>query len=242
MNKPKTAFGVCIVVILVLGIFIAGCTTTPATSSGTPAQTTVQAQSTPPLSSTTNPETVTTLPAAATTTAVQYATYTNSQYGITLSYPKGWEAQEAGDLAVRDYGKDTINIVNFYSPGKDSYVTFSVDVDPSTTTDLEKYYNTAILALQKSYPHWEMTKHNAQLKISDNFAYRIDYRISHEDSTKSDYGLQAYTIVKGTPYIFTYQAKDLNPTDETYTANLEEAQAMIKSVSITPVTVTTKSR
>jgi len=180
--------------------------------------------------------------AAATTPAVQYATYTNSQYGITLSYPKDWEAQEAGDLAVRDYGKETINIVNFYSPGKDSYVTFSVDVDPSTTTDLEKYYNTAIIALQKSYPHWEMTKHNAQLKISDNFAYRIDYRISHEDSTKTDYGLQAYTIIKGTPYIFTYQAKDLTPTDETYTANLDEAQAMIKSVSITPVTVTTKSR
>jgi hypothetical protein len=237
MNKTKTTFSVCIVVILVLGIFTAGCTTTSTTSPGTPAQTTVQAQNIQtPLSATNTPGT------AATTPAVQYSTYTNSPYGITLQYPKDWEAQEAGDLAVRDYGKETINIVNFYSPGKDSYVTFSVDVDPSTTTDLEKYYNTAIIALQKSYPHWEMTKHNAQLKVSDNFAYRIDYRISHEDSTKTDYGLQVYTIVKGTPYIFTYQAKDLTPTDETYTANLDEAQDMIKSVSITPVTVTIKSR
>jgi len=242
MNKTKVAFSVCIVVILVLGIFVAGCTTTPATSPGTPAQTTVPAQNPPTPSPTTNPETVTTLTAAATTPAVQYATYTNSPYGITLSYPKDWEAQEAGDLAVRDYGKETINIVNFYSPGKDSYVTFSVDVDPSTTTDLEKYYNSAILALQASYPHWQMTKHDAAAKVSDNFAYRIDYRISHDDSTKSDYGLQIYTIVKGTPYIFTYQAKDLTPTDETYTANLDEAQAMIKSVRISPVNGTVKSR
>lgn len=242
MNKTKTAFGVCIGLILVLGIFVAGCTTTPATSPGTPSQTTVLTQNTPTPSSTTTLKTVTTLPAAATIPIVQHATYTNSPYGITMSYPKDWDAQEASDLAVRDYGKDTINIVNFYSPGKDSYVTFSVDVDPSTTTDLEKYYNTAIIALQATYPHWEMTKHNAQLKVSDNFAYRIDYRIPHEDSTKTDYGLQVYTIVKGTPYIFTYQAKDLTPTDETYTSNLDEAQDMIKSVSINPVTVTAKSR
>jgi hypothetical protein len=30
---------------------------------------------------------------------------------------------------------------------------------------------------------------------------------SHNDSIKADYGLQIYTLVKGTPYIFPYQAK-----------------------------------
>jgi hypothetical protein len=30
---------------------------------------------------------------------------------------------------------------------------------------------------------------------------------SHNDSIKADYGLQIYTLFKGTPYIFLHQAK-----------------------------------
>ncbi|MGA2698642.1 MAG: hypothetical protein ABSE74_03270 [Methanoregula sp.] len=244
MKKPKIVFSVFIVVLLVPGIFIAGCTTTTAPSPGTPAQTSVQGQSTSTPSSATNPpETVTTtLPAAVTPSAVQYATYTNSQYGITLSYPKDWEMQESGQLAVRDYGRNTINVVNFFSPGNDSYVTFSVDVDPSSTTDLEKYYNLAVIALQDYYPHWVMTKHDAQLKVSDNFAYSVYYLVPLDDNINTDYGLQVYTIVQGTPYIFSYEGTNISPTNDVYAANLGEAQDMIKSVSISSVTVTTKSR
>jgi hypothetical protein len=184
----------------------------------------------------------TTLPAAATTSAVQYATYTNSQYGITLSYPKDWEMQESGQLAVRDYGRNTLNVVNFFSPGKDSYVTFSVDVDPSSTTDLEKYYNLAVIALQDYYPHWVMTKHDAQLRVSGNSAYSIDYMTPLDDNINTDYGHQVYTIVQGTPYIFTYQGTNISPTNDVYAANLGEAQDMIRSISISPMTSTTKSR
>lgn len=238
MNKTKIAFGMCIAIILVLGIFIAGCTTTSTPSSGTPPQTPAQ-NIIAPISATnapTTPPTVTTVP------AVQYKTYTNSPYGITLSYPENWEVQEQDSLALRDYGRSTINIANFYSPGNDKYASFSIDIDPTSETELESYYNHAVLALQAYYPNWGITKHNYQLKVSDNTAYRIDYQVTHDDSIRVDYGLQVYTLVKGTPYIFTYQAQDISPNDETYKENLDEAQAMIKSVTISPVTVTTKSR
>jgi hypothetical protein len=38
------------------------------------------------------------------------------------------------------------------------------------------------------------------------------------------------------------RGKDLSPKDDVYTANLDEVQDMIKSVRISPVIVTTKSR
>jgi len=252
MQRSKTAFYVTVIVILALGIFSAGCTSNTSTSPVTPTVTPA-----PPLTPdqtvlpTTNPEATTTaimaaasttIPASAATTQAQYKTYTNSQYGISLLYPKGWEVEESGKLAMRDYGRETTNVVNFFSPGKNTYVTFSVDVDPTTTTDLEKYYNTAVLALQAYYPHWEMTKHSASMKVSDSNAYRIDYRVTHTDTNKLDYGVQVYTIVKGTPYIFTYQGNDLLPEDEVFSANLDEAQDMIKSVKIAAVTNSTKSR
>ncbi|MGB8219770.1 MAG: hypothetical protein WCE46_05240 [Methanoregula sp.] len=244
MKKQKIVFSVFTVVILVLGIFSAGCTTSTANSSGSPAETAVQAQNTPtslPITATSAVVT-TTLPAAATTAAVQYTTYTNSQYGITLSYPSDWEMQESGQLAIRDYGRDTINVVNFFSPGNDSYVTFSVDVDPSTTTDLGKYYNLAVIALQNYYPYLVMTKHDAQLEVSGNLAYSIDYQVPLDDNINSGYGHQVYTIVEGTPYIFSYEGANISPTNDVYAAHLGEAQDMIRSVTISPVTSTVKSR
>jgi hypothetical protein len=150
--------------------------------------------------------------------------------------------QESGQLAVRDYGRNTINVVNFFSPGNDSYVTLSVDVDPSTTTDLGKYYNLAVVALQDYYSHWVMTKHDAQLEVSGNLAYSIDYQVPLDDNINSGYGHQVYTIVQGTPYIFSYEGANISPTNDVYAAHLGEAEDMIRSVSISPVTSTLKSR
>lgn len=226
--------GTCLLVILC--ILTAGCTSTTATSA-TPAPTATQTAPTPEVIIPT-----TTVATAATTAAAEYATYTSTDYGVTLEYPKAWQAQESGELGVRDYGKSAINIVNIFSPDTDTYATFSVDVDPNQTTDLEKYYNNAVIALQKTYPGLQLTKHSAQLKVSDNFAYRADYQYSHMDSIKKDYGFQVYTIVDKTPYIFTYQVNDLTPTDKTYANYLDEAQDIVKSVTITPVTITVKNR
>lgn len=249
MKTPKTAFYFSVVLILTLGIFLAGCTSSTPASDITPAATTVPATETAvplatPVETTLAQVTVqeTTIPAAATTTSAQYKTYTNAQYGITMSYPKNWDVEESGTVAMRDYGKTTTNVVNFYSPGKDTYVIFSVDVDPSATTDLESYYNKAVLALQAYYPHWEMTKHSASTKVSDTNAYRVDYRVTHDDTSKIDYGVQVYTIVKETPFILTYQGNGLLPENDIFASNLDEAQDMIKSVKIEAVTATTKSR
>lgn len=234
MKTILAAGGTCLLAILC--ILVAGCTTTPATST---AQTPTATLTAP------TPEVIipaTTSSVAAATTGIEYATYTSPAYGLTLSYPKAWQAQESGELAMRDYGKTTTNIVNIFSPGTDTYVTFSVDVDPNQTSDLEQYYNSAVIAIQKTYPGLQLTKHSAQLKVSDNYAYRADYQYSHTDSVRKDYGFQVYTIVDKTPYIFTYQVQNLTPTDKTYANNLDEAQDIVKSVTITPFTLSQKSR
>jgi len=222
-------------IVLIGCIFLSGCT------SSTVPETTPTATATPVPTQTTLVATASATPVA-TVTTTGLKTYRNTEYGIALSYPSDWEIQEPDTLAMRDYGKSTINIVNFYSPGNDIYAVFSVDIDPTATSDLESYYNHAVLALQSYYPHWTMTKHNAQLAVSDDKAYRIDYKVEHEDSIKYDYAYQVYTIADKTPYIFTYQVQNIPPTDETYNEYLDESQDMVKSVVLTPVSLAGKSR
>ncbi|WP_292368090.1 hypothetical protein [Methanoregula sp. UBA64] len=228
----------CVFLLLIGCIVFAGCTdstpsrvvsATPTTAATAPLTTTAMVQT-----SAATPVT----PAAAT----GLSTYKNAQYGISLRYPSTWDVQEPDSLAMRDYGKSTINIVNFYSPGKETYAVFSVDIDPYSATDLESYYNHAVLALQSYYPHWTMTKHNPQMVVSENKAYRIDYKVEHEDSIKYDYAYQVYTIADKSPYIFTYQVQNIPPSDGTYNEYLDESQDMIKSATITPVSLTGKTR
>jgi hypothetical protein len=234
MDKKCFFPGSCIL-ILICCILLTGCT------GSTASETTPTVTATPVPTQTTLVATAAATPVAtATTTGLK--TYKNTEYGITLSYPGNWEVQEPDSLALRDYGRSTINIVNFYSPGQNTYAVFSVDIDPASTSDLESYYNHAVLALQSYYPHWTMTKHNPQLVVSENKAYRIDYKVEHEDSIKYDYAYQVYTIADKSPYIFTYQVQNIPPTDETYNEYLDESQDMVKSVVITPVSLTGKSR
>ncbi len=232
MDKKCLFPGLCILVFICC-IFLSGCTSSTA-SENTPAATPVPTQTTLVATAAATPV------AAATTTGLK--NYRNAEYGIAMSYPGDWDVQEPDSLALRDYGRSTINIVNFYSPGKNIYAVFSVDIDPTSTNDLESYYNHAVLALQSYYPHWTMTKHNPQLVVSENKAYRIDYKVEHEDSIKYDYGYQVYTIADKTPYIFTYQVQNITPSDETYNEYLDESQDMIKSATLTPVSLTGKSR
>jgi hypothetical protein len=238
MERNISCFGACICLLLIGCVFLAGCTdrtssptvpATPAVVATTPAPTTpgqVTAAATP----------------VTTAAATGLSTYKNAQYGISLNYPSTWDVQEPDSLALRDYGRSTINVVNFYSPGKDTYAVFSVDIDPYSATDLEYYYNHAVLALQSYYPHWTMTKHNPQMVVSDNKAYRIDYKVEHEDSIKYDYAYQVYTIADKSPYIFTYQVQNISPSDDTYNEYLDESQDMVKSTTLTPVSLTGKTR
>lgn len=234
MDKKGFFPGSCILIIICC-LLLSGCT------SSTSSETTPTATATPVPTQTTLVATATATPVA-TVTTTGLKTYKNAEYGITMSYPDDWEVQEPDSLAMRDYGKSTINIVNFYSPGQDTYAVFSVDIDPTSATDLESYYNHAVLALQSYYPHWTMTKHNAQLVVSEDKAYRIDYKVEHEDSIKYDYAYQVYTIADKTPYIFTYQVQNIPQGNNVYNDYLDESQDMVKSVVITPVSLTGKSR
>jgi len=161
--------------------------------------------------------------------------------GVSVSYPADWQKEEISELALRDYGRTTLNIANFYSPDISSgqqnpdgtnpdtsaYTTLSIDVDPNTVTDFEQYFNLVTLALQKSYGSITITKHNYQLKISGYDSYQMDF------DTKTMRGSYIFTDVDGTIYIFAFK----NPSP-----NSLEVENMYKSVVITPTVTTTKHR
>lgn len=129
---------------------------------------------------------------------------------------------------TRDYWRLTLNIANFITPAKGSSVIRSVDVDPASTTELKKYFNTAILTHQSGYENWELSKHNPRMKVSDNFAFRSDYRIG-EDKHGTVNGVRIYTIVHGTPYIFTFRG-----SESTYNEYLDDFQDMIRLIRTGP--------
>jgi hypothetical protein len=181
------------------------------------------------------PTPIAVIPAETKTVDQSYLTYTNEYYRISIPYPDTWEKEEPNSFDVRDYGENTINIVNFFSPGKvPCYATFSIDVDTQNSEDLEQYYNTAVLDLQKYYRNlgydWKITKHNAQFAVSGNPAYRLEFEI--DKSTGCGQGttniIQIYTMVKGTPYIITY---DRGPDESGIWK--ETIETMIKSMKIT---------
>jgi hypothetical protein len=148
---------------------------------------------------------------------------------------------------MRDYGRITTNIANFYSPDISSsratlaspnvdtskYTTLSIDVDPNPVTDFENYFNQVTLALGNHYGHIDITKHNYQLKISpsDTFAGYKSYQMDFD--TTNMRGSYIFTNVDGTIYTFAFK----NPSP--YSA---EVQDMSKSIQIVPVVSTDKHR
>ncbi len=150
-------------------------------------------------------QTSTVVQPSGTKTQVNTPTITSSlPYGLTISYPQDWTKQELQETGVRDYGQNTINIANIFSPRDNpndlsSYATFSIDVDPNPSTeDLEQYFNLATVALQNYWGKpFEITKHDYQLKISNYKSYRLDYT-----TPKSGDRTIIFTDAKGIYYIF----------------------------------------
>jgi hypothetical protein len=164
----------------------------------------------------------------------------SSQYGITLTYPADWEKEDAGDTAMRDYGRVTTNIANFYSPDISreraylaqpnidtaSYTAMSIDVDPEPVTEFDQYFNLVVIALQKYYGHIDITKHDYLLKISqtDKFQGYQSYQIDFD--TASMRGSYIFTNVDGTIYVFAFK----NPSP--YAAEIRD---IYKSIRIDPL-------
>jgi len=151
-------------------------------------------------------------------TPVQYQVYTDPTYPLTLDYPRGWVLTQPGDCSLRDYGRTTCNIVNFYSPDNPAYRIFSVDVDPSPGSSLEDYFNDATATLSRNYAPVSNLRPTSLYQVSGYKAYRFDF-VKPDNSVE----IAVFTITPDyKAYIFTYNA--MEDTDFT---------TMIKSVTLT---------
>lgn len=247
----------CLVLLLACALVSAGCTSMPpsdtSSGQGSPAATSerISSPAAPPAQETavmTAAAVTTTLATTPATTTLTMSTFTNTTYGLTITYPADWEKEELSSIGLRDYGRTTLNLANLYSPDitqerkdmdgpnpdKSTYSTLSIDVDMSPVTDFQQYFNLVTLALQKSYGSITITKHEYQLDISktdtnpDGYdAYQMDF------DTKTMRGKYIFVDVDDTIYIFAFR----NPSP--YSSEVEE---MYKSIVITPVVTSTKHR
>lgn len=160
-------------------------------------------------------------------------------YGVTISYPVTWRKEEKGTGVFRDYGRNTINIANFYSPDitsdrafaaapnpdKSAYTMLSIDVDPAAAPDFERYFNLVTLAVTDMYKSAKITKRNVQLKISvtNTFPGYKSYELDFD--TDDMRGKYIFTNVNGTVYIFAFR----NPSPFS-----KEVEDIYKSIIILP--------
>ena len=153
-----------------------------------------------------------------TATPVPNQVYTDPKYPLTMNYPSGWVLNQPGDCSLRDYGRTTCNIVNFYSPDNPAYRIFSVDVDPSPGSSLEDYFNAATATLSRNYAPVSNLRPTSIYHVSGYKAYRFDF-VKPDNSVE----IAVFTITPdNTAYIFTYNTMEDSDFD-----------TMIKSVNIT---------
>lgn len=187
--------------------------------------------------------------ADARTTLAPTATVSLWNDTFIINYPTDWEMEKLSESSVRDYGRNTTNIANFYSPDviplstrynesqpnidKTGYTTLSIDVDPEPVKDFEEYFNRVVLALGNYYGSITITKHNYQLNISVTDtdpgykSYQLDF------DTPSMRRTYIFTDVYGTIYISAFK----NPSP--YSA---EVNNMYHSIKIIPLVSTQKHR
>jgi len=202
--------------LLILLVLAAGCGTGTA---GSPPAAAPRVSSTPLPSPAPSAPAVQVTIVPLTATPVQYQTYTDPAYPLTMNYPPGWVTNQPGDCSPRDYGRTTCNIVNFYSPENPAYRIFSVDVDPSPGSSLEDYFNDATVALSRNYAPVSGLRPTSQYQVSGYLAYRFDF-VKADNSVE----IAVFTITPDyKAYIFTYNAMEDRDFD-----------TMIKSVTITP--------
>jgi len=150
-------------------------------------------------------------------------------YGVNISYPNNWERQNVLTSNVRDYGQNTINIANFYSPNEIpgdrlSYNSLSIDVDQNVQTDFDQYFNQATLAIGKTYDP-QMQAHSYSLKIDGYNSYELDFQ------TKDVRGTYIFTQTDDSIYIFAFKGP-MKPI--AVRALSEEIVDMYKSIELNP--------
>jgi len=175
-----------VILLLALAVFSTGCTQPSTQGTAVTVAPTTSGASLAPMQSAIVPMITASLP-----------------YGVTISYPNNWERQNVLSSGVRDYGKNTINIANFYSPNEIpgdslSYNSLSIDVDQNVTVDFDQYFNQATLAIGKTYDP-QMEAHSYSLKIDGYNSYELDFQ------TKDVKGSYIFTNADGSIYIFAFK-------------------------------------
>jgi len=159
-----TFSSICMVLTLLFIGIIAGCTSTATTSKDN--LSTVQSVTETPISPLQSAADVPVTTIVPSKTTIPQLTTTLSN-GWIISYPANWEKQEVSETSLREYGRTTTNIVNFFSPSftnvdlQNTYTTFSIDVDPEYVSqdDCDRYFNLATVAIQKQLGTIEITRH-----------------------------------------------------------------------------------
>jgi len=158
--------------------------------------------------------------------------------GVTVTYPSDWEKEIPDEsYSMRDYGRETYNIANFYSPDvlplskrwnqsqpnvdKSNYTVMSIDVDPVQVNDFERYFNLATLALQNKYGSIHITKHDTDEEISGYNSYRLDF-----DTPGGMRGTYIFTNVDNSMYILVFKNPSL------FSAEIDEILDTVKIVSM----------
>ena len=213
----KTSYGypcilIAIVVLVVVSVLFAGCSSQPAGQPATPQAT--------------QPAGIPASQAAATATTAGLTT-ASLPYGVSLSVPAGWTRDDSHTSDVRDYGMTTVSIARFTSPGDaSSSTTLSIDIDQNPGSDFEGYFNRATLAVEKLY---DTADHghakSGTLQVSGYKSYELDF-----DSLDVK-GSYVFTSTDKGMYIFAFKGQNKPVPVHMFEGQITD---MIKSITITP--------
>jgi hypothetical protein len=155
-------------------------------------------------------------------------------YGVTISVPADWTRENVFTSDLRDYGTETINIANFYSPrtipdNPESYVSLSVDVDRNPKGDFEKYFNNATLAIGQIYglPS-QIEAHSYTIMISGYKSYELDFQSA---TVKGTY---IFVSTENGMYIFSFKTLNKSPAVQVFRGAVVD---IYKSIRINPPAV-----
>jgi hypothetical protein len=207
------------IVILAVSVLFAGCTSGPAANTGQATQAPADTNAGAPGG--------TNSAASAATTALSLP------YGVNISVPADWTRQNVLTSGARDYGFNTVNIANFYSPdaiagNQNSYTSLGIDVDQNPGLSFEQYFNNATLAVGNTYGSPTVTAQSITLTIGGYKTYELDFQ------TPQVHGSYYFTDAANTYYIFSFKSQN---NDTTIQASRAEITDMVKSISLNPPTV-----
>lgn len=155
--------------------------------------------------------------------------YHNNKYGITIGYPSGWT------LEVGNKSGTVTDIVSFFSPENDSYVSLRISVDEiSNNASLEEYRNESIKGyLNNSDFHNFILSNNTDRQfladpVSGLHAYKMVGTYQDPETKATQKVLEVGTITGGNlAYFIQYFADPVK-----YSYYLPMIQRMIDSFQI----------